>query len=486
MLLWNRKFFPGTNLQDLNLDWLIKKMKAIDDAFRQWPHSPKIVNGEWYVWNEELQDWEDTGTPATGATGPAGPAGPRGALGETGPAGPRGDPGERGPVGPQGPIGPQGMPGSAGATPDFSIGEVTTLPAGSDATATITGTAAAPVLNLGIPQGPQGAPGEVTQAEFDELSGDVNALKSAIDNKAPIIINTASGNPASFTDGADDMTIKKLIVNIEAAQSGSGTPTPENVRTISGFSECSISHSGADAENPQIFTVSWETQAGTIYGGTLTINGDGTGELRVTHVYKEITTNTAIATHRTNTYGNLQVCYSGYQNAAAYGSGYKCNVLSKTPVNSVYNYQRPDNFGVEPNDKRLYICPSSGTTWEQYLTWLANIGTIQVVYPLTTPIVYQLTALDVINTLYGVNSISADTGSVSLDYPADTKLYIDNIHTPTDEDMTADAQIASGKYFLIGGNLYRATTAIPAGDTIIPGTNCTKTNLAEALNAINI
>lgn len=177
MLPWNRKMFPGTNLQDLNLDWLIKKMKALDEAFRQWPHSPKIVNGEWYVWNEELQDWEDTGTPATGETGPAGPAGPRGAQGETGPAGPRGDPGERGPVGPQGPIGPQGMPGSAGATPDFTIGTVSTLPAGSDAIATITGSTAAPVLNLGIPQG---VPGEVTQAEFDELSEDVDDLKSKL------------------------------------------------------------------------------------------------------------------------------------------------------------------------------------------------------------------------------------------------------------------------------------------------------------------
>lgn len=208
MLPWNRKMFPGTNLQDLNLDWLIKKMKALDDAFRQWPHSPKIVNGEWYVWNEELQDWEDTGTPATGATGPAGPAGPRGAQGETGPAGPRGDPGEQGPVGPQGPIGPQGMTGNTGATPDFSIGTVTTLPAGSDATATITGTAAAPVLNLGIPQG---VPGEVTQAEFDALENVVNDLESSVDDLNNIIYEitnlcdyeqTKVGRPVNTT-GAD-------------------------------------------------------------------------------------------------------------------------------------------------------------------------------------------------------------------------------------------------------------------------------------------
>lgn len=54
-----------------------------------------------------------------------------------------------------------------------------------------------------------------------------------------------------------------------------------------------------------------------------------------------------------------------------------------------------------------------------------------------------------------------------------------------DRGMTADARIDNGKYFVIGGSTYKSTTTIPAGDTIIPGTNCTLTNLAEALNALN-
>ena len=51
---------------------------------------------------------------------------------------------------------PKGDKGDTGATPNLSIGTVSTLPAGDDATATITGTAAAPVLNLGIPEGQAG------------------------------------------------------------------------------------------------------------------------------------------------------------------------------------------------------------------------------------------------------------------------------------------------------------------------------------------
>lgn len=50
-----------------------------------------------------------------------------------------------------------GAKGDTGATPNIGIGTVTTLNAGSDATASIAGTAENPVLNLGIPKGADGS-----------------------------------------------------------------------------------------------------------------------------------------------------------------------------------------------------------------------------------------------------------------------------------------------------------------------------------------
>ncbi|MBQ1296187.1 MAG: hypothetical protein IIY21_19225 [Clostridiales bacterium] len=97
---------------------------------------------------------------------------------------------------------------------------------------------------------------------------------------------------------------------------------------------------------------------------------------------------------------------------------------------------------------------------------------------------YSLDAI-ALNTFLGQNNILADCGPVSVEYQADTKLYIQKIDAPTDDDMIADAQIASGKYFIVNNNLYLSTAAILAGDPIKPGTNCTLTNLAAALNAIN-
>ena len=97
-----------------------------------------------------------------GPTGPAGEQGLQGEIGPTGPAGEQGPQGEIGPTGPageqgpQGDIGPTGPAGADGETPILSIGTVTTGAPGTDAEATITGTAPNFVLNLTIPQGPTG------------------------------------------------------------------------------------------------------------------------------------------------------------------------------------------------------------------------------------------------------------------------------------------------------------------------------------------
>ena len=74
--------------------------------------------------------------------------------GEVGPQGPQGIQGE---TGPQGPQGPQGEAGADGLTPTITIGTVTTGAPGTDAEASITGTAPNFVLNLTIPQGQPGA-----------------------------------------------------------------------------------------------------------------------------------------------------------------------------------------------------------------------------------------------------------------------------------------------------------------------------------------
>lgn len=95
-----------------------------------------------------------------GDTGDTGPQGPTGETGPQGPVGPAGKDGAQGPKGDTGEQGPQGPKGDTGATPNIQIGTVQTLDPGQQATASMTGTPENPVLNLGIPKGEKGDPGE--------------------------------------------------------------------------------------------------------------------------------------------------------------------------------------------------------------------------------------------------------------------------------------------------------------------------------------
>ena len=93
-----------------------------------------------------------------------------------------------------------GKDGDNGVTPAFSIGTVTTLAAGQKATASIGGTAANPVLNLGIPKGADGKDGEDAEggggtsdhaqltnrdaADQHPISA-ISGLQDALDDKQP-------------------------------------------------------------------------------------------------------------------------------------------------------------------------------------------------------------------------------------------------------------------------------------------------------------
>ena len=111
----------------------------------------------------------------------------RGPQGETGPQGPTG------PAGPDGTPGKDGKDGSPGATPNLQIGTVTTLPAGSDATASMGGTAENPLLNLGIPKGADGSGG----SGATDLS--LGMTSAAVGQIAKITAVDADGKPTAWS-----------------------------------------------------------------------------------------------------------------------------------------------------------------------------------------------------------------------------------------------------------------------------------------------
>ena len=150
-----------------------------------------------------------------GDTGETGPQGPAGETGPQGPVGPAGKDGAQGPKGDTGEIGPQGPKGDTGATPNIQIGTVQTLEPGQQATASMTGTPENPLLNLEIPKGEKGDPGEGSEAEPYELPimsntqlGGGKAI-SKTDEDVPVAVDPETGQlfVPTYPEGAGGDTI---------------------------------------------------------------------------------------------------------------------------------------------------------------------------------------------------------------------------------------------------------------------------------------
>ena len=397
----------------------------------------------------------------------------------------------------------------------------------------------------GIPSG--GTEGQVlvkaSGTDFDaEWGDDLSDLKSATselkENQYKVYATaTASGSIASFPDGADDIPVKDLTVAIEPVQSGSGDPSPDNVRLISGWDAVTVTRTGknllptASYKKHQDITYSVKgdgsvsvsgTATGasfsdigrnetTLKAGTYAVSiGDQSQNVAVT-VYKNTSPAIVIRNNagsftldsETSVFVRLSVANGDTASGTVYpqlelGSTatsyepYNASTISVTfpseagtvyggmldvtsgvltvdmvdqnlGNNTTWVYSSDgDYFKCVINDvstasERIYLCSNYKIIkWTQSASELANApdktayyqrsnknlfikdssyGTdvaalkaamsgVQLVYELATPIEYDLTPTEV-RTLLAQNNIWADCGDSTVEYRADTKLYID-------------------------------------------------------------
>lgn len=154
-----------------------------------------------------------------------GEKGEKGEQGPTGPQGPQGIQGERGPIGPAGPTGPKGDPGPAG-------------PAGKD--------------GLDAPQ----IDDAVVSTENPWSSRKiVETLCPPLEESGnPVICEPVAGYPLG------------VVANWEPTQAGSGDPSPDNIRPISGREAVSVERCG---ENLLDMAVVAENKDCTVDGSTI-------------------------------------------------------------------------------------------------------------------------------------------------------------------------------------------------------------------------
>lgn len=111
------------------------------------------------------------------------------------------------------------------------------------------------------------------KASDDNLEG-----FSEVDVNVPLPSNaylkkSVSGLPqpiASFSDGADEV-LNNLVVDITPTQSGSGDPSPSNIRPISGWTGAKVNVSGVNLFNTKILTDAGATVNDGVYSGTLSV-----------------------------------------------------------------------------------------------------------------------------------------------------------------------------------------------------------------------
>lgn len=156
-------------------------------------HAPVITDGYWYVWDSATEQYVSTGIKAQGEDGTDGTDG----------------------------VGIQSIEktGTSGNVDTYTI----TFTDGSTYSYTVT---------------------NADMSRVEALEDDVTDIMEELTQLE--VTGTASGAIASFDDGADGKAVKSLTIAINPVQSGSGDPSPTNVRPISGWTGAEVVRAGAN------------------------------------------------------------------------------------------------------------------------------------------------------------------------------------------------------------------------------------------------
>ena len=290
--------------------------------------------------------------------------------------------------------------------------------------------------------------------------------------------NVYDGHPVTFTREAD------FYANIQMSiQSGSDFSTGIDTWVqIEPDSTATAYEPYTGASYP----VSWQTEAGTVYGGTLDVVS---GVLTVDKVLTTFDGTGVTWTKYTPTSGNY--CFRTTISDKAVG------------LNPMYanNYKAITDFAFYTSDygvfsghatlPQVYFRPPNASVAEvaDWNTWLAA-NNLQLVYPLAQPQTYQLTPTEV-RTLLGENLVYSDADDVTVNYYVDMKGYIDKRLNTTrmmiagvETSFVATKNYAIDDFVIVNDTLYRITAVITSGETITPGTNASETTVAEQLIAL--
>lgn len=206
---------------------------------------------------------------------------------------------------------------------------------------------------------------------------------------------------------ATENAIKSVVVSIPYEQDGDGDPSPENVRTLSGHTEATVTN---EAEITTNYTLDWSDEAGEVFGGEVDFI---TGNLSANKYYMLLTgdasENWTIINSGTPNYYYALTLPSGTGSAVA-GS----NISNIFPTANIANNNTLQGCYTTASGVRVrWGEEKTLNEWREFL----GSNNMQLLYELVTPQVYLVMPTNV-KALIGLNKISADISNVTVTYKA--------------------------------------------------------------------
>lgn len=222
-------------------------------------------------------------------------------------------------------------------------------------------------------------------------------LQSAVNESGPIV---------TF-ESAFEKPFSSLLVNITPAQSGSGDPSPTNIRPISGWSGANIYVSPTtDVADATTYSISWSDSAGTVYGGTLDVLSGKLTVDRASINLANVTWSLRSARYFRGTVPNILNGYGagGFDDpCSCYPTFYPASGLIANIPDKVYI------SGWNNTGKYIIIKDTSYATVNDFVSSLTGQTAIYHI----EPVEHTLTPTE-ITTLLGINNVWADCGDVAL------------------------------------------------------------------------
>lgn len=264
---------------------------------------------------------------------------------------------------------------------------------------------------LYVQQAPLTAETIVDSDSFDSIIEDAieNALADAVNKTLPI--DTASGSIASFADGANNALVEDLTVSIVPKQAGSGTPSPSNVRAISGFTKATIKRTGKN-----LIPYPYYHTTRTVTGITFTDNGDGSITINGTNTGSATAEFVCVAESQYVTAPDGAYILNGCTGGSAQTYLVQFNSTGAATVN---NYSGDNNVSLStPTNLRISVKVIAGATVNNVTVWpmLRPASITDATFEPYTADTYEV-SFGSAGTVYG-GTLDVTTGKLTVDRKA--------------------------------------------------------------------